>query len=209
MAAAMTVRRPHRRHSPLWVFVPIATAFLIIAGIAIYGVISPYNAKKPPPPGARGSLVWGDGIFANKAQLKAWLTQHGASYESWAKTHPRGRLLVTPRPRHHAVLTKAKTKPKVTPAKSAARSSAPSLPASTAASAPVAVTTASDQQPVGIGIWIVVVLGLVLGTIAATPQRVLTQIGVRAGPHEREVRLAAVAAGAAVLLGVIIATIAG
>jgi hypothetical protein len=201
----MTVRRAQRRHSPLWVFVPIATAFVIIAGIAIYGVISPYNAKKPPPPGARGSLVWGDGIFANKAQLKAWLTQHGASYDRWARTHPRARLLVNPQPRHHPVLTKAKAKKTVTPAKAAARSSAPSVAAST----PVAATSASDQQPVGIGIWIVVALGLLLGAVAATPQRVLTQIGVRAGPHEREIRLAAVAGGAAVLIGVIVATIAG
>ena len=83
-------------------FVPIAAAFLIIAGIAIYGLISPYNAKSPPPPGARGSLVWGDGIFANKAQLRAWLRQHGTSYEQWAKTHPRARVLVTPRPEAQA-----------------------------------------------------------------------------------------------------------
>ena len=109
MAAAMTVRTGRKkRHSPAWVFVPIATAFVIIAAIAIYGQISPYNSKKPPAPGHRGSLVWGDGIFANKLQLKAWLSQHGASYGTWAKTHPKALALVKPRPRHPAPLTSAK-----------------------------------------------------------------------------------------------------
>ena len=95
MAAATAVRRtPNRsRSSQGWVFLPLAAAFLIIAGVAIYGAISPYNAKKPPPPGSRGSLVWGDGIFANSAQLKAWLRLHGASYDTWARTHPRALAL--------------------------------------------------------------------------------------------------------------------
>jgi hypothetical protein len=198
MAAAMTVRQPRRRHSPVWVFVPIATAFLIIAGIAIYGLISPYNAKTPPPPGARGSLVWGDGIFANKAQLRAWLRQHGASYEQWAKTHPRARVLVTPRPRHPAVLTKAKKK--ATSTKVAARS-----PVSH-----VAPATASASKSHGsIGVWIVVVLGLLLGFLAAVPRELLVRAGVDVGVREREVRLAAVVAGAALLVGVIVATIVG
>jgi hypothetical protein len=204
MAAAMTVRTgPKKRHSSAWIFVPIATAFLIIAGIAIYGAISPYNFhKNPAPPGARGSLVWGDGIFSNKAQLKAWLSIHGGSYAKWAKTHPRALVLVKPRPKHRAVLAKAKVNKTTTPHKVAA--TAPRTAAS-----PVAFVGAgsSSSQSVGIGIWLVVVLGLILGLLAAMPQRAYSQIGVRAGPYEREVRIAAVAAGAAVLLGVIAATI--
>src|SRR5437868_5310107 len=112
MAAATAVRRtPNRsRSSQGWVFLPLAAAFLIIAGVAIYGAISPYNAKKPPPPGSRGSLVWGDGIFANSAQLKAWLRLHGASYDTWARTHPRALALVKARARHRAALAKARVK---------------------------------------------------------------------------------------------------
>ena len=76
---------------------PLATAFAIIAGIAIYGVLNPSKAKpNPNAPGFRGSLVWGDGIFANQAQLKAWLKLHGGSYEAWVKQHPAALRLVKP-----------------------------------------------------------------------------------------------------------------
>ena len=106
----MAVRAPRKkRQTSPWVFVPLATAFVIIAGIAIYGAISPYDLKTAPPPGQRGSLVWGDGIFSNRAQLKAWLGLHGASYAQWAKTHPKALFLVKPRPKRTAAqLAKAR-----------------------------------------------------------------------------------------------------
>ena len=42
----------------------------------------------PSPPGTTGALVWGDGVFANKLELEAWLRIRGVSYESWARKHP-------------------------------------------------------------------------------------------------------------------------
>ena len=32
--------------------------------------------------------MWGDGVFANKLELEAWLRIRGVSYESWARKHP-------------------------------------------------------------------------------------------------------------------------
>ena len=88
---ARTRKQPNR----VWVFLPLVMAFAIIAGIAIYGVVNPSKAKPhPDAPGFHGSLVWGDGIFSNRAQLKAWLILHGASYEDWAKDHPAALRLV-------------------------------------------------------------------------------------------------------------------
>jgi len=186
-----------RRQSAAMVFIPLATAFLIIAGIAIYGVISPYNAKTPPAPGGRGALVWGDGIFANKAQLKAWLRIHGASYEEWVKTHPAALQLIKPKPKHRATLAKGQKKAPVK--KVAEPTRVPSVAVS-------ATTTSSHQST---GIWLVVGFGLLLGLLAATPSRLLWRAGVAVGTRERELRVAAIGAGAALLLGVIAATIVG
>jgi hypothetical protein len=207
MAGVVAVRAPQRkRQTSPWVFVPLATAFLIIAGIAIYGIISPYNLKKPPPPGQRGSLVWGDGIFSNRAQLKAWLGIHGASYAEWAKTHPRALYLVKPRPkRTPAQLAKAR---KAAALKAAAAAKKPK-PTPTPAVREVASAPVATSQPQSTGVWIVVVLGLILGAAAAIPSRLLWRAGVPVGSRERELRIAAIGAGAALLIGVIAATIVG
>ena len=56
-------------------------------------------------PGFHGSLVWGDGIFSNQAQLKAWLGLHGASYKEWVKQHPAALRLVKPPVKHKVAVT--------------------------------------------------------------------------------------------------------
>jgi hypothetical protein len=179
------------QHAAAWVFVPLGIAFLIIAGIAVFGIVSPYSLKPaPPPPGTHGSLVWGDGIFSNQAQLKAWLRIHGASYDEWVKTHPAALELVKPHAKHHsAALTKNHARP--------------AAPLRTVA---VSQTTAPTKQS-GTGVWLVVLLGLMLGALAGTPHKVLARAGVRIQSHERELRIAAIGAGAALLLGVIAATL--
>ena len=188
---------PKRRQSAAWVFVPLAVAFLIIAGIAVYGIVSPYSTKQSPPaPGIRGSLVWGDGIFSNRAQLKAWLGIHGASYGAWAKTHPAALRLVKPRARPHTELAKAKAHKK------------PAVKRVAAAKVSNVQAIAPAKQR-STGIWLVVAFGLILGALSATPRHLLARAGVRVGPRERELRIAAIGAGAALLLGVIAATIVG
>ena len=42
----------------------------------------------PAAPGQAGALVWGNGVFANRLELEAWLRIRGVSYESWARKHP-------------------------------------------------------------------------------------------------------------------------
>jgi hypothetical protein len=77
---------------------------VVLAGFAAYVLLSPAKAKTlVPPPGHHGALVWGDGIFANSPEMRAWLLQHGGRYPSWARRHPHGVSLITPRKRHRHV----------------------------------------------------------------------------------------------------------
>jgi hypothetical protein len=185
-----------RQGNRLWVFLPLALAFAIIAGIAIYGVLSPSKATPAPAaPGFRGSLVWGDGIFSNKAQLKAWLTLHGASYKVWVREHPAALRLVRPPVKHHKAVTKPKHKP---PAHASA-----SVPSSKAATG----TSRSSHRGGGL-IWLAVFAGLLLGGLAAIPRRIIERAGFLDAVGDRELRVGALGAGAAILLGVIVATLA-
>lgn len=173
--------------------------YLILVAIAVYAAMSPYASTNTPPPGTRGSLVWGDAIFSNKTQLKAWLRLHGGSFESWAKTHPQALRLVNPKPRRHSALSRVKKPPST---KVAARKSVPHVARATA-------STSASKSHDSIGAWIVVALGLLLGALAIVPRDFLVRAGVDVGVREREVRLGAVVAGAALLVGVIVATIVG
>jgi hypothetical protein len=194
MMATMSARSKQRQGNKLLIFLPLATAFAIIAGIAIYGVLSPSKAKpNPHAPGFRGSLVWGDGIFANKAQLKAWLKLHGASYDAWVKQHPAALRLV--KPVKHRVAVSHKKVTKRAPVKKVA------VPA------PVATATSSSSHE-GFVIWLAVAAGLLFGGLAALPHGVIRRTGFLTTVGERELRIGALGAGAAVLLGVIVATLA-
>ena len=62
--------------------------FAIFVGIFVFANVKPAPAAGATPPGSRGSLVWGDGIFAKRVEVKAWLGIHGGSYRSWAPHHP-------------------------------------------------------------------------------------------------------------------------
>ena len=191
---ARTSRPPNRA----WVFLPLATAFAIIAGIAIYGVLNPSKANPhPDAPGFRGSLVWGDGIFSNRAQVKAWLTLHGASYKDWVKAHPAALRLVKPPVKHKVATThKPRTKPVV-------HKAAPKVPAT--APPPASVTSRSSSHR--FVIWLAVFAGLLLGLMALLPRRILHRATFLRGVGDRELRLGALGAGAALLLGVIVATL--
>jgi hypothetical protein len=72
---------------------PFALALVIVLGAAAYGVFRPPHAS-PAAPGARGSLVWGDGVFANRLELRAWLHLHDGSFTHWAQSHPAALKLV-------------------------------------------------------------------------------------------------------------------
>jgi hypothetical protein len=192
-----------RQGNRSWLFLPLALAFAIIAGIAIYGVLSPSKAKPAPAaPGFRGSLVWGDGIFSNKAQLKAWLRLHGASYKVWVKEHPAALSLVKPRPKPRPKPRRAAVAAKKTPPKAHHVAAAPP---GTVTSHRVSLATpavAASQRNQSSVRWLFILLGLLISTVAMlTPKRISARVGLTSADREREVRLAVAGVGFAVLAG--------
>jgi len=111
MAGTVAVARPGAY--PLRIFLPLAVPFAILLAVAVFAAVShPTPRVVTPAPGNRGSLVWGDGIFARPFELKGWLQLHGGSYRSWAKQHPAGVRLIRPQvflPPRTAPHRKAKT----------------------------------------------------------------------------------------------------
>ena len=80
--------KPRRARLPWWVVVPWVVACVVLVGAAVAGVLPRAVKSDPAPPGQVGALVWGDGVFANKLELEAWLRIRGVSYASWARKHP-------------------------------------------------------------------------------------------------------------------------
>jgi len=86
-----------RRPLPKTLIASLALPFVILLAIVAFSIFRAARATEPLPPGHVGSLVWGDGIFTTRTQLKAWLELHGGDYTYWARHHPRAlRLLVHP-----------------------------------------------------------------------------------------------------------------
>jgi hypothetical protein len=77
-----------RARLPWWVAVPWVVACVVLAGAAVAGVLPRAVKSDPAPPGHAGALVWGNGVFANKLELEAWLRIRGVSYKSFARKHP-------------------------------------------------------------------------------------------------------------------------
>ena len=95
MAAAAAVAPPvQSRGSRL--ILPFVLALVILLGTTAYGLLRPQTHVPPTPsaPGAKGSLVWGDGLFQNREELSAWLHQHHWSFARWAQNHPAALKLV-------------------------------------------------------------------------------------------------------------------
>jgi hypothetical protein len=82
---------------PIRIFLPLVVPFAILAAVGVFAFTShPRTSGATVAPGTRGSLVWGDGLFAKPVEMKAWLRLHGGRYGSWAKQHPAGLNLITP-----------------------------------------------------------------------------------------------------------------
>jgi hypothetical protein len=185
---------------PTRVFIPLLLPFLILIGIAVYSAVAPYSSTNLPPPGQHGSLVWGDGIFANEVELKAWLRLHGAgSFQHWAKHHPAALSLV--RPRRHRTVVAAKAKVKK-PAPTRTQKAAP-------APAVSAISTKSTKTPNWTR-WLFTVLGLLLALSAiALPGRFVARLVTGPVRSDRDMRLAIAGAAIAVLGGVAVAMLLG
>jgi hypothetical protein len=83
--------------------------------------VSPYSSTRKSP-GTRGALVWGDGVFATKRELKAWLRIHGGKYTAWQRHHPAAAALVRPgrppasaRRKHHVAARTHHVRPQRAP----------------------------------------------------------------------------------------------
>jgi hypothetical protein len=182
MYPATSMTPAPRKQRPFRLFLPLALPFAVLIGVGVFGALTPFKHDAGPPPGAPGALVWGNGIFANSFELKAWLKLHGASYPAWAKQHPAAVRLVKPRPvkraRHGAAVP-------VRPAKRA----------SAAVAAPVATAGRSHSAHT----WLFVLVGLLAIAGALLPHRLLGRIGPGRVP---ELRLGIAGTGLALLVGV-------
>ena len=81
---------PPRRGSrlPLQIVLPWAIAAAVLVATAVVAFLPRAVKSDPAAPGQAGALVWGNGVFANRLELEAWLRIRGVSYESWARKHP-------------------------------------------------------------------------------------------------------------------------
>jgi hypothetical protein len=188
----------------LWLFVPLAVPFVILAAVALYSVAKPPSSTGPGGPGRAGSLVWGHGIFANRGELKAWFALHGGSYEAWAKHHPAALRLVPVSSRQSS----SEQKP---PRVAAANNTAQQKAAQRAAAArSISISTAAASRSWSSGanlvLWILIVIGVLLGAAAAAPERLVRDLPGAAFWKERELRIGSAAAGVALLVGVAIST---
>jgi hypothetical protein len=94
--AGTLAAQPNRDSSPR-IFLPLVVPFAILVAVGVFALLShskPTAATQAP--GAQGSLVWGDGLFARPVEMRAWLRLHGGKYDSWAKQHPAGLDLIRP-----------------------------------------------------------------------------------------------------------------
>jgi hypothetical protein len=116
---AGTLAAQPTRVYPLRIFLPLVVPFAILAAVGVFALAShPKTSGATAAPGTRGSLVWGDGLFAKPVEMKAWLRLHGGRYGPWAKQHPLGVSLIRPEiflpprtPTHHRAKKAIKPKP--------------------------------------------------------------------------------------------------
>ena len=110
------------------------------------------------------------------------------------KQHPAAVRLVKPPVKHKAAATSAHRKVAKRPV--VHKTTAPPL------------VTATSHSSKRLLIWLAVITGLLFGGVAALPHGLIRRAGFLTTVGERELRIGALGAGAAVLLGVIVATLA-
>jgi hypothetical protein len=189
MAFHRTAVAPPRQKDrvPLRVFLPLALPLVVLLGVLAFAALTPYSHTTGPPPGAPGALVWGNGIFANTFELKAWLNQHGASYRAWAKQHPNAIRLVKGKPltTAHVAATKKAT-----------------APAASSGGTTVSKTDLSPENR-----YLLVALGLLVLGVGLLPRRALARVGM--SERASAVRTSVAGAGLAIVVGVALAALLG
>ncbi len=202
---AHTTAVPTVRSRSSLALLSLALPFVILAAVAGYSVIRPTSSADLPQPGSRGALVWGNGIFASRSELKAWLNLHGGGYEAWARRHPAALRLVPTKAQarrtaaHRAAVLKAAARAQAAaPGRATKRS-----PSSTQVKVAVSRSQTAGTNPMMV---LLVVIGVLLGAAAAAPKRLVQRIRLPGRWEEREVRMVTAGSGVALLLGIAIAT---
>jgi len=172
----------------LRVFLPLALPVVVLLAVLAFAALTPYSHTTGPPPGTPGALVWGNGIFANTFELKAWLNQHGASYRTWAKQHPNAIRLVKGKPLPKAHVAAAKT-------------------ATTPAAASAGGTTVSKTDLSTENRYLLLALGALVLGVGLLPRRALARVGL--SERAAAVRTSIAGAGLAILVGVAVAALLG
>jgi hypothetical protein len=80
----------------LRLLLPFAFALVLVLGALLYALLRPQSEASPAAPGGPGALVWGNGLFADQAEMKAWLHMHRGNFGKWVVKHPAAVRLVPP-----------------------------------------------------------------------------------------------------------------
>ncbi len=211
--AQSTVAPNVRRHSSAGLFVSLLLPFAILATVGAYGLLRSSDSTNLPQPGSRGALVWGNGIFASRVEMKAWLNLHGGGYRAWARRHPAALRLVPRKSRvaHHAAHKVSHVQlVKRTKHTALKHTAAPKRAAPARRAASVATRVAAGRAPPSAGtnlmLWLLVVIGVLLAGAAAAPRWLFRPLHLHGLWEERELRIGTAAAGVALLVGIAIAT---
>jgi hypothetical protein len=85
----------------------VATVALVVAwSLVIRTLLKPAPAVRPVA--SPHALAWGDKVFLNQAQLRAWLRNRGIPYESWARHHTAAIRVLNPKAAPPAAARSAK-----------------------------------------------------------------------------------------------------
>jgi hypothetical protein len=102
MAQPIPAVRSSKAHEVSWIaFVPLALAILMFVGLGVYSVVRPVGPtpRGPVGPGSPGALVWSNGIFSDRPEMRSWLHFHGVTYKAFAKHHPQAHAFLPPKSR--------------------------------------------------------------------------------------------------------------
>jgi len=206
----------------LRILLPLALPVAVLAGFAMFFVLSPLKTSIGPPPGKPGALVWGDAIFANSAELRAWMKSHGGDYSAWLLQHPAAaRLLeghsisrIATGKREKAVAAARRPKKRaprhgVLGARATVTTAAAAAPAArptdVAVTAPVG-TTSRYARPLTILLWVLAALALLT---AMLPARLVVRDGVIQPWISNELRWLLAASGLGILGGAVVVLLIG
>jgi len=168
-------------------FVALVAVLSVAGGLAVPGALGGTDLR-PGMPTTPSALLWGTGIFFDRPAFEQWLRVHHETYEVWAGFHPVGRAILESavRPVHFRPTRVVKPAPEL----------AFVPPANTGSGIASALLFALGA----IGLVLLVVSALPLGRLAPASS-VAVVLGER--------RLGVSAGGIAIIVGLVVAKLAG